>query len=92
MMSKIGNHVVHLQEIPVYMDCPVCNGTGEIEVDEYKPQSFSRDVGEIDTRWEICDECLGNGEVYRPCTACGETMTLADGKDMLVCRECREEQ
>ena len=90
-MSKIGNHVVHLQEIPVYMDCPVCNGTGEIEVEEYKPQSFSRDVGEIYSHTEICDECLGNGEVYRPCDHCEEILTLADGKDVTTCRECREE-
>lgn len=91
-MSKIGNHIVNLQERPVYMDCPSCNGTGEVEVETYASRGFNRDVGEIYSSMEVCEECLGNGEVYQPCTACGETLTLADGKDMLVCRECREEQ
>ena len=89
-MSKIGNHIINLQEIPVLMDCPECNGKGEVEVDVPRPQSFSRDVGYIDTRWEVCEECLGNGEVYKPCSGCGETLTLWDGKDAQTCRECRE--
>ena len=90
-MSKIGNHiVVSLQDIPVYMDCPQCGGMGEYEADVPRPQGFGRDVGYIDSEWVICEECLGNGEVYKPCSGCGETLTFADGKGVLVCRECRE--
>lgn len=90
-MSKMGDHVIKLQEIPVFIDCPQCGGTGEMEVDEYKPQSFSRDVGEIYTTLEECDLCLGNGEIEKPCDECGETMTMWDGTEASVCRECREE-
>lgn len=91
-MSKIGNHVVYLSETPVYMDCPQCGGTGEVEVDVPRPHAGGFNEGYIDTVTEICEECLGNGEVYKPCPACGETLTLADGKGMLVCRACREEE
>ena len=89
-MSKMGNHIVNLQEIPVYMECPQCGGTGEYEVDVPRPHASGFNEGFIDSEWVICEECLGNGEVYKPCSGCGETLTFADGKGVLVCRECRE--
>jgi hypothetical protein len=89
-MSKIGDHIINLQEIPVLMDCPSCGGAGEVEVDTYVSRGFGRDVGEIYSSKEVCEECLGNGEVYKPCCGCGETLTLWDGKDAQTCRECRE--
>ncbi len=43
--------------------CPDCDGDGEVEVETYRPQSFSRDIGEIDSRMETCETCNGDGEV-----------------------------
>ena len=43
--------------------CPDCDGDGEVEVETYRPQSFSRDIGEIDSHMETCETCNGDGEV-----------------------------
>jgi RecJ-like exonuclease len=45
------------------MICEYCGGTGEIEVEYYRPQSFNRDVGFIEVEIECCDVCEGTGEV-----------------------------
>ena len=43
--------------------CPVCCGDGQLEYEINRPQSFTRDVGYIDTVWDECLECHGEGEV-----------------------------
>jgi len=43
--------------------CPVCCGDGQLEYEINRPQSFTRDVGYIDTVWGECLECHGEGEV-----------------------------
>jgi hypothetical protein len=43
--------------------CTDCDGDGEVEVETYSPQSFSRDIGEIDSHMETCETCNGEGEV-----------------------------
>ena len=43
--------------------CRECGGRGEIEVDIYRHQGFTRDIGYIDTKWQICDVCDGDGEI-----------------------------
>ena len=46
-----------------WIECPECGGDKTIEVEDYKPQSPSRDIGEIYTRDVTCPECGGNGEI-----------------------------
>ena len=43
--------------------CPECHGEGRIEYDLPRPQSFTRDIGYIDTIKTICDRCGGYCEV-----------------------------
>lgn len=45
------------------MKCDECDGDGFVEVEIPRPQSFSRDIGEIDVRLEVCEKCLGDGEI-----------------------------
>lgn len=42
-------------------NCRDCDGWGEVEVDVYKPQSFNRDIGYIDTAMGECEGCNGLG-------------------------------
>jgi len=42
--------------------CPVCLGDGTVEYEVARPQSFTRDVGYIDTVHDTCYECKGTGE------------------------------
>ncbi len=44
-------------------DCPQCDGQGSETVDVPRPQSFSRDVGELHEELRTCDMCGGSGEV-----------------------------
>ena len=67
-MSKIGNYVVGLQERAIMkftVPCPICEGDGLMTVEVPKPQSFSRDVGELYEELHHCDSCNGLGEIER---------------------------
>ena len=50
-------------DILISRQCPECGGRGEIEVDFYRYQGFTRDIGYIDTKWQTCDVCDGDGEI-----------------------------
>ena len=50
--------------------CPVCCGDGQLEYEINRPQSFTRDVGYIDTVWDECLECHGEGEVEAETRSC----------------------
>tara|TARA_R110000796_G_scaffold69616_1_gene158579 strand:+ start:414 stop:635 length:222 start_codon:yes stop_codon:yes gene_type:complete len=63
-MSKIGNYVVGLQESAM-VPCPDCDGDGLMTVEVPKPQSFSRDIGELYEELQQCDLCNGLGEIER---------------------------
>ena len=41
--------------------CEECEGSGVITTDVARPQSFSRDIGEIEEVETTCEECLGTG-------------------------------
>tara|TARA_R110000751_G_scaffold244058_2_gene344244 strand:+ start:161 stop:340 length:180 start_codon:yes stop_codon:yes gene_type:complete len=43
--------------------CPVCTGDGTTVREVPRPQSFSRDIGEIDMISSTCYACDGRGEV-----------------------------
>jgi len=90
-MSKMGDHVIKLQETPAMMECGVCGGSGEYEVDVPRPQGFGRDVGYLDSEVVRCEECSGDGEVVRPCIGCGEAMSRWDEMQGSVCEDCRNE-
>jgi C4-type Zn-finger protein len=49
------------QERKVEIECPVCDGEGLETVDVPKPQSSSRDVGEIYEELRTCERCDGSG-------------------------------
>ena len=50
-------------DLLIARQCPECGGRGEIEVDIYRRQGFTRDIGYIDTEWQTCDVCDGDGEI-----------------------------
>jgi DnaJ-class molecular chaperone len=43
--------------------CPDCNGVGEVEYDHWSPRSFQDDAGGFVSKLEVCDTCIGHGEV-----------------------------
>lgn len=45
------------------MICPYCDGDGQVEYEIPRPQSFTRDIGYIDTKWDDCLICKGIGEI-----------------------------
>lgn len=45
------------------MICPECAGEGVIEVEIYVRQSFTVDVGFIDTEMHTCELCSGDGVI-----------------------------
>jgi RecJ-like exonuclease len=83
----IKDEFIRLQETPVMEACSECEGTGTVEVEFARRQSFSRDIGEIDIEEETCEACGGGGEVERLC-GCGEWVTLIMGEDATICEEC----
>ena len=89
-MGKMKEEFMRLQETPIMDECAECQGAGTVEVEVPRPQSFSRDIGEIDIEEETCDAGGGGGEVERLCD-CGEPVTLIMGEDAKVCEECANE-
>ena len=60
--------------------CPECYGRGEVEYD--LPRS-------LDTKWDICSCCGGDGEVVVSCPECGDDMFVSD-QNHNRCEACRE--
>jgi RecJ-like exonuclease len=89
--------LIEMQETPIMDPCSECRGTGTVEYEVARPQSFSRDIGEIDVEEKTCEACAGGGEVPRLCD-CGEEVTKArldgnvhyiiNGRDFDKCEEC----
>ena len=48
-MGKMKDLLIELQETPIMTPCPDCFGEGYIEYDVPRPQSFTRDIGYLDT-------------------------------------------
>jgi DnaJ-class molecular chaperone len=59
--------------------CDVCHGWGEIEYD--LPRS-------LDTEWQICSRCGGDGEMVVSCPECGADMFVSD-QNHNRCKDCR---
>ena len=78
-----------MRRLPVMDACSECQGTGTVEEEVAKPQSFSRDIGEIYVEEELCEACSGGGEVERLCD-CGEWVTLIMGEASIVCEDCAD--
>ena len=89
-MGKMKEMLMELQETAIMTPCPDCFGEGTIEVEVPMPQSFSRDIGYIDTRIEVCETCSGDGEFERLCD-CGAPVTKIMGQDAEQCMECADE-
>ena len=83
-MGKMKEEFMRLQETPIMDECPECHGAGTVEYEVPKPQSFSRDIGEIYIEEKTCETCNGGGEAERLCD-CGEWVTLISGEDSYVC-------
>lgn len=90
-MGKIKNLLIEAMETPIIDVCAECEGTGTVEFEVARPQSFSRDIGEIDVEEETCEACDGSGELERLCD-CGEVVTLIMGEKSLVCEECANDR
>jgi hypothetical protein len=89
-MGKMKEEFMRLQETPIMDECSECQGTGTVEYEVARPQSFSRDIGEIDVETETCDACGGGGEVERLC-GCGQWVTLIMGEVDWVCEDCADD-
>lgn len=86
-MGRMKEEFMRLSEEPLMDKCPTCEGSGSVDVDVPRPQSFDRDVGVLDTRVENCETCAGSGEMERLCD-CGEWVTQIRGEDATACDEC----
>lgn len=49
-----------------WIDCPDCNGSGEVEVEYYSRMSFTQPYGDVYAKKEICECCHGNGYIRDP--------------------------
>lgn len=63
-MARIKDWMEDLKMLSM-MECPDCEGDGVVAVEIAKPQSFSRDIGEIYEEIRNCELCSGSGEVER---------------------------
>ena len=51
-MGRAKDEFIRLQETPIMEACAECQGTGTVDVEVARPQSFSRDIGELDIEEE----------------------------------------
>ena len=49
-----------------WIDCPECNGAGEVEVDNHSRMSFTQPYGDVYATIQICERCHGNGYIRDP--------------------------
>lgn len=49
-----------------WIDCPDCNGSGEVEVEYYSRMSFTQPYGDVYAKKEVCECCHGNGYIRDP--------------------------
>lgn len=88
-MGAIKNKMLEDMETPLMVKCDTCGGDGEYEVDVPMPHNAGRDIGYLDSRWETCEDCDGEGKVEKLCLNCGDgVVTVFHGGDL--CDECIE--
>lgn len=96
-MGKMKDQLMELCETPVRDVCSACDGRGEIEVDVPRPHAGGFNEGYIDTAWETCEDCNGDGVVDATCEECGnviyrayiiEDRFVVNNPDVRVCEEC----
>ena len=88
-MGRMSDQAIEAMETPIMSPCPDCHGDGYIVYDVPKRQDFNRDVGYLEQVREVCESCLGDGEMERLCD-CGEVVTVGMGYDAEKCEECAE--
>jgi DnaJ-class molecular chaperone len=49
-----------------WINCPECNGQGEVEVEHYSCMSFTQPYGDIYVSIEVCECCHGDGYTRDP--------------------------
>jgi DnaJ-class molecular chaperone len=49
-----------------YVNCPECDGQGEVSTDNEAHASFALSYGYIYESFEICEHCNGNGYIRNP--------------------------
>ncbi len=49
-----------------WINCPECDGAGEVEVEHYSRMSATQPYGDIYVTRETCEHCSGNGYVSDP--------------------------
>lgn len=49
-----------------WIDCPECNGSGEVEVEYYSRMSFTQPYGDVYAKKEVCECCHGSGYIRDP--------------------------
>ena len=97
-MGKMKDLLLEMCETPMRDVCPECDGKGEVEVEIARPQGFNRDIGYLDTAWETCEDCHGDGVVDRTCVECGyviykahhdhNNVLVVAAHDATLCEEC----
>ena len=88
-MGAVKNKMLEDMETPLMVKCYTCGGDGEYEVDVPMPHNAGRDIGYLDSRWETCEDCDGEGKVEKLCLNCGDgVVTVFHGGDL--CDECIE--
>jgi DnaJ-class molecular chaperone len=91
-MSQTTNHLIYLQETYQMEKCPECLGDGQVEYEVARPHAGGFNEGYIDTVLDDCELCGGQGEVIKPCPACGEGMSKWDALHGAICSDCRNEE
>jgi DnaJ-class molecular chaperone len=46
-----------------WIQCPSCEGRGEVEYEVAVPMGFSNPYGYLTSEWDVCDHCRGRGEI-----------------------------
>lgn len=49
-----------------FINCPDCDGQGEVEIEHPSRMSFTQPYGDIYVTVEVCESCNGNGYVRDP--------------------------
>lgn len=50
----------------MWINCPECDASGEVEVEYYSRMSFTQPYGDICVSIEVCECCDGNGYIRDP--------------------------
>ena len=96
-MGKMKDMLMDMCEMALLDLCFECDGDGVIEGEVARPQSFSRDIGELDVEEYSCPTCHGEQIIKRRCD-CDNLIFKAyvnesgrvviNGADASKCEDC----